>query len=79
MIYIKPEMCPYCGEKRLEALQPTEVVVDDTLWTIHHYECQFCEEVFDKIIPEGHVEYDIFASGTDGETEEDSGEERFRN
>lgn len=77
MLQIKPEMCPYCGEKRLEELQPTEVVIDDILWTIHHYECQFCSEVFDKIIPEGEMQYDIFSDGLDSENDEDDGEKRF--
>lgn len=73
---VKPEMCPYCGEKRLEELQPTEVVIDEMLWTIYHYECQFCNEVFDKINPEGEMKYDIFSQGLSGE---DDGEERLDN
>lgn len=77
MLQIKPEMCPYCGEKRLEELQPTEVVIDDMLWTIYHYECQFCSEVFDKIIPEGEMQYDIFSEGLDSDSDEDDGEKRF--
>jgi len=79
MMMIKPEMCPYCGEKRLEELQPTEVVIDDTLWTIHHYECQFCTEVFDKIITEGELQYDAFADDLDIDSDEDNGEKRFSN
>ncbi|ADD68504.1 hypothetical protein Dacet_1740 [Denitrovibrio acetiphilus DSM 12809] len=79
MMLLKPEMCPYCGEKRLEELQPTEVVIDDMLWTIYHYECQFCSEVFDKIVPEGEMKYDIFSEGFDAETDEDDGEKRFNN
>lgn len=77
MIQIKPEMCPYCGEKRLEELQPTEVVIDDMLWTIYHYECQFCSEVFDKIIPEGEMQYDVFSEGFESDSDEDDGEKRF--
>ncbi|PLX70017.1 MAG: hypothetical protein C0603_03510 [Denitrovibrio sp.] len=77
MIQIKPEMCPYCGEKRLEELQPTEVVIDDTLWTIHHYECQFCTEVFDKIITEGQVQFDLFSEELGSGSDEDDSEEKF--
>ena len=76
MFQPKPTMCPYCGEKRLEELQPTEVVIDDMLWTIYHYECQFCSEVFDKIIPEGEMQYDAFAEDFDSD-DEDDGEKRF--
>jgi len=69
-MHIKPEMCPYCGEKRLEELQPTEIAVDEMLWMIHHYECQFCNEVFDKIIPEGEMEYDLFSDLEAGDDDE---------
>ncbi|MGE4318156.1 MAG: hypothetical protein AB7E96_04535 [Deferribacterales bacterium] len=76
---MKPEICPYCGERRLEELQPTEIMVDEMLWTIYHYECQFCTEVFDKIITEGELQYDIMADGEDYDINEDDGEKKFRN
>ncbi|MGD9809379.1 MAG: hypothetical protein AB7E76_13400 [Deferribacterales bacterium] len=79
MMLLKPEMCPYCGEKTLEELQPTEIVVDEMLWTIYHYECQFCSEVFDKIVPEGEMQYDIFSEGLDSDIDEDDSEKRFDN
>ncbi|TCK60549.1 hypothetical protein [Seleniivibrio woodruffii] len=73
---MKPEICPFCGEKRLEELEPTEIMVDNSLWVIHHYECQFCTEVFDKIIPEGELEYDI---DEEADIYGDTDEKRFRN
>lgn len=76
---MKPEICPYCGEKRLEELQPTEVVVDDMLWTIYHYECQFCTEVFDKIIPEGDLEFDVTEEELERLTSGEDNEKKFRN
>lgn len=54
---MKPQFCPYCGEKQLEELEPTEVMMENDVWTIHHYECQFCGELFDKIVPEGEDEW----------------------
>mgnify|MGYP000960414524 CR=1 FL=1 len=57
-----PKFCPYCGEQRLEELEPSEVAIDNTIWTIHHYECQFCQEVFDRIIPEGELQWDGITS-----------------
>jgi hypothetical protein len=53
-----PKFCPYCGEQKLEELEPTEVAIDNTVWNIHHYECQFCTEIFDRIIPEGELDWD---------------------
>jgi len=47
---MEPLFCPYCGEKNLEELDPTEIMVDNDLWIIYHYECQDCSEVFDKIV-----------------------------
>ncbi|TYB33465.1 MAG: hypothetical protein FXF49_06025 [Flexistipes sinusarabici] len=47
---MEPLFCPYCGEKNLEELEPTEIMVDNDLWIIYHYECQDCAEVFDKIV-----------------------------
>lgn len=47
---MEPLFCPYCGEKNLEELDPTEMIVDNDMWIIHHYECQDCAEIFDKII-----------------------------
>lgn len=76
---MKPEICPYCGERRLEELQPTEVVVDDMLWTIYHYECQFCTEVFDKIIPEGELEYDVTEEELENLSSGETNEKKFRN
>lgn len=76
---MKPEICPYCGEKRLEELQPTEILVDNSLWTIYHYECQFCTEVFDKIITEGELEYDMLRDDLEDDIDEDGSEKKFRN
>lgn len=76
---MKPEICPYCGEKRLEELQPTEILVDNSLWTIYHYECQFCTEVFDKIVTEGDLEYDILNEDLDDDIDGDGSEKKFRN
>ena len=76
---LKPEICPYCGEKRLEELQPTEIMVDDTVWTIYHYECQFCTEVFDKIITEGELQYDVTEDDLIDYADEDDIEKKFRN
>ncbi|WP_022849722.1 hypothetical protein [Limisalsivibrio acetivorans] len=53
-----PKYCPYCSETRLEELQPTEVAIDNVIWTIYHYECQFCGEIFDRIVPEGELEWE---------------------
>lgn len=76
---MKPEICPYCGEKRLEELMPTEIMVDNSLWTIYHYECQFCTEVFDKIVTEGDLEYDVTAADIYDGLDEDDSEKKFRN
>jgi hypothetical protein len=76
---MKPEICPYCGEKRLEELEPTEIMVDNSLWVIHHYECQFCTEVFDKIIPEGELEYEIGDDSADIFSDGDLNEKKFHN
>jgi len=46
---MEPIFCPYCGKQKLEELSPTEIVVDNDVWIIFHYECQECREVFDKI------------------------------
>lgn len=46
---MEPIFCPYCGKQKLEELNPTEIVVDNDIWIIFHYECQECGEVFDKI------------------------------
>ncbi|KAA0256819.1 hypothetical protein FHQ18_11865 [Deferribacter autotrophicus] len=50
---MEPVFCPYCGEQNLEELNPTEIMVDNDLWIIFHYECQSCGEVFDKIYLKG--------------------------
>lgn len=76
---MKPQICPYCGERRLEELEPTEIMVDNSLWVIHHYECQFCTEVFDKIIPEGELEYEVDDIDADIYTDGDMNEKKFRN
>jgi len=47
---MEPIFCPYCGLKRLEELDPTEIMVDNDIWIIYHYECQECAEIFDKIL-----------------------------
>lgn len=46
---MEPSYCPFCGNKNIELLEPTEMYVDSDIWIIYHYECQLCNEIFDKI------------------------------
>jgi len=72
---MNPEYCPFCGEKKLEALEPTELTVDDIIWTIYHYECQFCTNVFDIINPEGEIAWDDLIDPEDEIMLEDKNDE----
>lgn len=47
---MEPIFCPYCGKQSLEELEPTELVVDNDVWYIMHYECKECLETFDKVV-----------------------------
>jgi len=63
---MEPIFCPYCGMKRLEELDPTEVMMDNDIWIIYHYECQECAEVFDKIL----LKDESFMDEFDGDNDE---------
>jgi hypothetical protein len=47
---MEPVFCPYCGNQKIEELEPTEMMVDNDMWYIFHYECNECGETFDKIV-----------------------------
>jgi len=47
---MEPIFCPYCGKKSLEELEPTELMVDNDVWYILHYECKECSEMFDRVL-----------------------------
>lgn len=47
---MEPLFCPYCGEKSLNELEPSELLIDNDEWYIFHYECSKCRETFDKIV-----------------------------
>jgi len=36
----------------LQALEPSELGIDQSIWTILHWQCIECGETFDKIIEE---------------------------
>lgn len=62
-----PLFCPYCGEKEIEELDPTEMMVDDDFWIIYHYECQECSEIFDKILLKDEAVLDDMLGEEDNE------------
>ena len=44
-----PIACPFCGGNLLQELEPSELEIEDSLWTIFHWQCLECGETFDKL------------------------------
>ena len=60
-----PIVCPFCGGNLLQELEASELEIEDSLWTIFHWQCLECEETFDKLAEDVFTgEYDEEAGGS---------------
>jgi len=48
----EPIACPFCGGNLLQEMEPSELEIENSLWTIFHWQCLECEETFDKLAEE---------------------------
>ena len=55
-MFKEPINCPFCSGNLLQELEPTGLELEDTYWTIFHWQCLECSETFDKFVEEGYID-----------------------